>query len=402
VTKNAAVEVRYVGNHSWNQFQSTNANPLVTPLLSDFPNLVPAGITPCAASQQVGLGAGTDVGREFCGQGVTRARTNTGYSNYQALQTEFRANNLFKQLTIRTAYTWSKNLDNVSEIFSTFGGGSTNAFAQNPLNPTGEYGISGLNIPHQWTILFNEDLPFFKEQHGFVGHVLGGWSFSANYILASGQGYTPSQAIFASILSQLGLANDYYDFSFNNTFIGIETARPFVGNLKAAPTAVAIMAGDACNILDGGLAPSCALNPTQLLSLNAMAANCLNFALPCATTTVTKDQVRFIVNSLTSQASFGTPFGNASRNIVTDAITNVANVSVVKHFKFTERSSFEFRVTLLNAFNHQNFASVDPILEDAGLHSSGTGFGDVTTTGTSFPGTEGGTRAIKFGGTFRF
>jgi hypothetical protein len=56
ITKNSAFEVRYVGNHGYNLFQSVNANPLVAPLLADFPNLVPAGITPCTTSQQVGPG----------------------------------------------------------------------------------------------------------------------------------------------------------------------------------------------------------------------------------------------------------------------------------------------------------------------------------------------------------
>jgi hypothetical protein len=59
-------------------------------------------------------------------------------------------------------------------------------------------------------------------------------------------------------------------------------------------------------------------------------------------------------------------------------------------------------MTMLNALNHPNFSSVDPFLEDSGLHSSFTGFGDVTTTGTSYPGYNNGTRRITFGGTFRF
>ena len=85
------------------------------------------------------------------------------------MQTEFRANNLFKQLTIRTGYTFAKNLDNVSEIFATFGGATTVPFAQNPFNTTsGERSFSGLDIPHQWTITATEELPFFKEQHGFM------------------------------------------------------------------------------------------------------------------------------------------------------------------------------------------------------------------------------------------
>ena len=41
--------------------------------------------------------------------------------DYNGVQAEFRANNLFKQLTIRSAYTYSKTLDNVSEIFCTGG-----------------------------------------------------------------------------------------------------------------------------------------------------------------------------------------------------------------------------------------------------------------------------------------
>ncbi len=401
IGKNAAFEARYVGDHGWNQFQSLNANPLVGPLAADFPNLVPAGITPCAASQQVGPGAGTDVGREFCGAGITRSRNNTGISNYHSLQTQFRANNLFKQLTITTSYAYSKTLDNVSEIFSTFGGGNTNAFAQNPLNPTGEYSLSGLNIPHVWTILFTEDLPFFREQHGVVGHMLGGWSISANYIVASGQGYTPSQIFSAEFT-----ANNYFDAGFYNNFNGgAEVARPFVGSLSAPATSVGMYAGDACALYSlTGTDALCTGNPNQLISLTAVGkSQCeVNSNIPCPFVAVTNNQVRFIVNSGMSEAVFGTPFGNASRNIVSDAITNVANFSVLKRIKFSERTSFEFRATALNVFNHPNFSSVDPFVEDAGLASSFTGFGDVTTTGTNYPGYNNATRAWRIGGTFRF
>jgi len=59
-------------------------------------------------------------------------------------------------------------------------------------------------------------------------------------------------------------------------------------------------------------------------------------------------------------------------------------------------------MSMLNALNHQNFSSVDPFIEDAGLHQSFTGFGDPSTTGSTFPGSNAGTRRINFGGTFRF
>jgi len=403
LSKNSAVEVRYAGNHGQNLFQSLNANPLVAPLAADFPNLVPAGVTPCATSQLVGPGSSVAVGREFCNEGILRTRNNTGFSNYNAVQAEFRANNLFKQLTIRTGYTFSKNMDNVSEIFSTFGGATSNAFAQNNLNQSGEYSFSGLDIPHQWTILFTEEFPFFKEQHGFIGHALGGWGVSANYVLASGQRYTPSQ-VFISEFS----ANDYFDANFFNTFNGgAESAHPFLGNPHAPVTQVGIFAGDACNVFGSAnfVAPTDPLciagkaNPSQLLSLNAInnPDPNANHAVP-----VTQNDVRFIANGGQADQIFGTPFGNVPRNSVTDAITNTANLSVFKRFKFTERASFEFHATALNFLNHPNFQSIDPFLEDAGLATAFSGFGDPTVTNTTTPGSNGGTRRITVGGVFRF
>ncbi len=53
ITPNAAVEARYVGNHAGNLFQSINANPYIAGIAADFPNLLPAGETPCSAADAV-------------------------------------------------------------------------------------------------------------------------------------------------------------------------------------------------------------------------------------------------------------------------------------------------------------------------------------------------------------
>jgi len=403
ITKNSAFEARYVGNRSTNLFQTLDGNPQIgtdrfgTPGLQQlFPNLVPAGLTGCPASQAIVQAA---IGRANCNEGVLRTRSNTGFSNYNAIQTEFRANNLFNQLTIRAGYTYSKTLDNVSEIFSTFGGGNTLFTAQNPANQVngpGEYSFSGLDIPNVFTVAFTEQIPFFKEQKGAVGHVLGGWAVSANYQLASGQRYTPSQIFAASATA----AGNFYDTGYFGAFSGLETARPFLGNLSAPATAVGIFAGDACSLF-GGTA-LCAQPANQLLSLNAINQTPTT-AADFTVTPVTNKQVRFITNAATAQSVFGTPFGNSPRNPVNDAITNIANVSVFKRFKITERSSFEFRMSALNAFNHLVFASVDPFIEDAGLTQQGTGFGNNSLS-NSFQqtGSNGSNRTIRFGGTFRF
>ena len=439
LSKNSAIELRYAGNHALDLFQSVNANPvigsyqsgtrIVRGLADDFPNLVPAGLTPCPLGTVVPGPGQTDKsqalgqGRLNCSQGLLRSRTNDGFSNYNSLQAEFRANNLFKQLTIRTAYTFSKNLDNVSEIFSTFGGANTVSFAQNPFNQSGEYSFSGLDIPHQWSILFTEQLPFFKEQHGLLGHIAGGWAISANYILASGQRYTPSQ-IFAASTTDLrngagGLAGaqtrDYFDSNFFGTFAGVETARPFLGSMSAPQSSVGIFIADACDLFVTGSAPTTTsavpmcnttkFSPTALINLGDLQKALVqtNFDPTTFTPTVIQNnQVRVIVNGFTAQTQFGTPFGNYARNLSTDAITNTSNVSVFKRIKISERTAFEFHATALNLFNHPNFQSVDPFVEDAGLALAGTGFGDPTVTNTVVPGSNGSTRRITFGGKLTF
>jgi hypothetical protein len=420
VGKNSAFEVRYAGNRGTNLFQSIDGNPFVGTaanpgLLQVFPNLVPAGTSACTTSAQTlgpGQTVGTDVGRAACGFGLQRVRSNSSYSDYHALQTEFRANNLFKQLTIRAGYTFSKTTDNVSEIFGTNTAGNNVAFAQNPFNFTSaEHSLSGLNIPHAFNVNFYETLPFFREQHGLVGHVLGGWQISADYIWASGQPYTVQQLADARI-SDAALTNtggfsipnfgNFYDNNFVAAFVGgVDSARAFVGSNSAPENTVGIFAGDYCMAFLGAVPAAgqtrtpaiCNTNnmaPTTLLSLNALQNPSGLQIVP-----VTNNAVRFIVNARFAQQVFGTPFGTSPRNALTDAPSNIANMSLIKGIKLGERSNFELRLTANNVFNHFNFASVDPFLDDAGKNTFGSQFANPATTGANG-------RSIFVGGRFTF
>ncbi len=402
VAKNAAFEIRYVGNHGVHLFQSVDGNPFIADLQASFPQFVPPGLTPCPATQQAVVSGQhpTDVGRVNCGNGVIRERTNAGFSHYNALQAEFRANNLFKQLTFRTGYTFSKTLDNVSEIFGTGVGGNTVAFPQNPVQPVkGEYSFSGLDYPNTWSLTVTEQLPFLKDQHGVAGHILGGWAVSGNYLWQSGQRYTPSQV---TGIAEATAAGNFYDSAFIGAFVGTDTARPFKANLGAPETAVGAFGGDACALFGvTGSEPFC--NPAltnQLLSVNAI--NQSGAAVP-----ITANQVRFIVNGGTAQGIFGTPFGNTPRNIVQDAVTNIGNISVFKNFKISERVSFDFRTSFVNFLNHANYQSIDPFIEDAGGTPKAPffGFGDPTVSNNvpgsiNFPVSA--SRRIVFGGVLKF
>jgi carboxypeptidase family protein len=408
LTKNSAVELRYVGNHATDLFQTVNGNPIV----ANNP-FAPANVQPCT-TPTVLLGPGQTSnparGRANCDQGIVTERNNGGFSNYNAIQGEFRANNLFKQLSLRAGYTFSRNLDNVSEVFSTLGGGNTVAFAQNPWNTNGaEYSFSGLDIPHQVSLLFTEEFPFFKEQHGLFGHLLGGWSFSGNYVWASGQRYTPVQFGAEAALTDLLInGTNPYDFAWIQNVAGTDLARPFLGNLSAPASAVGIFAGDACNLFaQVGTEAACTMNPNTLISLNAANATGAgigfdpNTNAPIPAVTVGNSQVRYILNASVAQSVFGTPFG-ARRNLSQDAPYNVFNAAIMKNIKLRENTSFEFRATLLNALNHAGFRSIDPVLEDAGATPAPfTGFGDPSVTDTAASGALG-NRIIKVGLTFRF
>lgn len=385
LSPSAVFEVGYAGNHATDLFQSINANPYIQGIFDDFPSALPAGVTPCSASDAVVPAA---TGRVNCDLGVVRERTNTAYSDYHGVHAELRTNNLWRQLTMRTSYTFSKATDNADEIFGTFAGGGTLAFSQNPLDFKGaEHGLSGLDFPHRFVLSATEQLPFFRSQHGAVGHILGGWAVSAAYILSSGQTYSPTQfALNAFSFSSLATGASYQDVRFNNAFAGtFDTARPFIGSASAPITQVGIFAGDAC----GNYGVGCGLAENTLLSLNQI-------NIDGSEQVVSQGDVRFIANGQTAAFEFGTPFGNATRNSLRDARTNNLNLGIFKTVNFWERVKLQWHMSLLNAFNHSQYQSVDPFIDDAGFHSELNGFGDPSLS-SGAPVGQTGTRSIRFG-----
>jgi hypothetical protein len=387
----AVFEARYVGNHALDLFQSTNGNPRIDGLLAAFPTFVPSGLTPCTTPTTI-LGPGQtthpEIGRENCNLGIVRRRTNTAYSDYNGVQLELRSTQLWHQLALKTNYTYSKTTDNASEIFSTFGGGGTQAFSQSQVNFTGqEHGLSGIDFRHAWTMSAYEELPFYRSQQGIIGHILGGWGVSGTYFITSGQPYTPVQfAVNSGVAGQ----QPYYDNGFVNAFYGTvdQALRPYLANPAAPVSTVGIFAGDVCaaDTADGALCGNPAITPTTLVSFNSFNNGFIGTKVDPNTgntvpdpanpaKVVTNKDVRFIANTPTANTVFNSPFGNVGRNTLRDAWSNIANLQFFKTVKVKERLKVQFHMSMLNAFNHPNFSSVDPFLDDAGFSSEGSGFG---------------------------
>jgi hypothetical protein len=167
------------------------------------------------------------------------------------------------------------------------------------------------------------------------------------------------------------------DTAFNNGFFSYPSinVRPFYGNSHAPVSLVGIYAADACALKGGPTAASpdaaCGIataNPAALLNYNV-------WNTTDASSQLSTNSVRFIVNGKAAETIYGTPFGNVPRNPVRDYKVNLCNFALYKTIKVTERVKTRLDVSLLNAFNHPNYSSVDPFLDDAGELNQNTGFG---------------------------
>lgn len=371
--RNNVFEARYVGTHGVGLFQSINSNPFIGNLVNGFPrsyhdpatntvkainfpsfkSLLPSGATPLACADVAGTrdNEGACNGR-ILPFGQARERINGAQNIYHSLQMRYDGR-LRSQWTYGLTYTWSKNLDNSSEVFS-FADGNSVAVSQNPLGLTGiERGRSGFDAPHVFTGSFIWDLPFMREQKGILGRMVGGWQFNGIVRVQSGTHFTPTQ-----LLNR----NPYEDTGFLGTFFGVSQFRPFAGNPKAPKGSVAISDIDACIFYNfcGSQGGNPILNPS---STGYYLMSALN-ATPRTFTPVSPNDVQFIINGPGSAMRFGTPFGTLSRNTESGDRTEAFDFGVFKTFRVTERVNFQYRLEMFNAFNHPVFGIPNSISVD--------------------------------------
>lgn len=340
--RNQVAEARYVGTRGVGLFQNINDNFFVGPMyngitnwfgtginLPSFKQFVPAGIVPqvCVDNPATPFVNESACNGRIKPQGSTTMRANTANSFYHGLQTRYNAR-LFKDaLSLGASYTFSKTIDDASEIFA-FDIASANA--QNPFNINRpERALSQIDRRHAFSMNFIWDMPWMKEQKGFLGHVLGGWQVNGVYLAVSGEPYTPGQFFNGSVL---GVGNTYLTSG----------DRPFIGNPNADPRLVGISQTDAFLIFGAPLT-----NPNGFYSFNEINTTG-NFVA------VTPAQVHFIANLPGAAKIFNTPFGDSTRNSLVGPILNQLNLGLFKHIRIGERWNLEVRAEAYNFLNHPN------------------------------------------------
>lgn len=120
--------------------------------------------------------------------GVVRDRCNCAASIYHSLQVSL-DKRLSRDFALGAHYTWSSFIDYASELFN------PNALAdvalpQDSFNRNADRGRSTFDRPHRFVANGVWQVPFFREQQGFAGKVLGGWQISPFLTFQSGAPFT--------------------------------------------------------------------------------------------------------------------------------------------------------------------------------------------------------------------
>jgi hypothetical protein len=291
----AVVEIRYVGNHTAALFQSLDGNPTLEPLASAFPNYV----SPSSLCQDP-----TAPGFQTlnCNVGALQAATaNTAFSIYNGLQTNV-TTRAFHGLTGTVQYTYSRTIDNTSEIYPTGAGGNTLEYSQNPLNTnTAERGVSGISYPNVFAFGFVYQVPQLVHDNGFLGKLANGFSINTIYGYNSGQPFTPFQGLQPNPTNpQTAVGGTYCDDYFNEFVLGLTSCRPIQTD-RSAPN-----------------------SPSSYTVNNVQTANAL-----------------------------GNPYPGVGRNTLRGQTFNNLDSSIFKTTKLSERLTMQLQLNVFNTLNRQ-------------------------------------------------
>ncbi|HTG86921.1 MAG TPA: TonB-dependent receptor [Pyrinomonadaceae bacterium] len=279
-TRDLVLRVGYVGTKGTGLFESVDANPT---------------LVGCTAAN-----AGNNFCRSIPNQGPTRLRTNSGMSIYHSLQTSLEKR-LSSGFSAGVHYTYSTFIDTMSEIFNVSAGEI--AVAQDSYNRRSDRARSSFDRPHRLSGNFVYELPYFRDQKGFTGHVLGGWQINSFFTLQSGSPFTPLNGsdpagALASISSLVGNAiRPNLNTTLDLSGMSVEEILQAGGRSLFTPITAAqrvgiagrnILRSDGINNIDFGLLKNTRLGENQRLQLRADFFNFTNsrdFGIPNSTVT---------------------------------------------------------------------------------------------------------------------
>ncbi len=321
LTPNALVSIRYVGNHTVHNFQSIDANPDLQAVAAQFPNVV-APSSLCSDPTQPGYG------RLNCARGNLNEVTNGAFSLYNGLQTSIVTRNLHG-LTANFAYTYSRTIDNVSEVFSNGAGGTTLAYAQNPLNTDrAERNVSGNSYPNVVALGLTYVLPFYAHQSNWKNRLFGGYVYDMVYTYNTGQPYNAYQPLGFTNPVTGASEGSFCDGAFNQAFLHVDTCRLVLSNPHAPLNTVAYNAGPGNGYV--------VYNPSST-----------GPAVPTSPAAA-----HWIVDNTNEAITLGNPYPGSGRNILRGQSFDEVDATLSKEVPLVRTLALQLQVSAYNLFNH--------------------------------------------------
>jgi hypothetical protein len=306
------MRVGYVGSKGTGLFESIDGNPRRV-------NCIPRAATPSECNVDPAIG-------------TIRLRANSGNSIYHSMQTSLEKR-LSRGFSGGLHFTWSSFIDTMSEIFNN--SNAEIAVAQEPYNRSLDRGRSSYDRPLRLAANFVYELPWFQEQKGFTGHLVGGWQFNGFLNFQSGAPFSPLNGTDPTgALGGLASA------------IGIATRPNVITNLDLAHMSV-----EELYALRGAVSAN---------------GNALFRTLPACTSVVVTTPV-----GCTQRA------GNAGRNILrADGINNM-DFGILKNTRISETQKLQLRADFFNVTNTRDFGTPQSVVTNSGfLNQWGTDGGN--------------------------
>jgi len=300
--------------------------------------------------QPLNLGAGQATSISMIGS--------LGWGNYNALFATLRTNT-WHGLTTTSNFTWGRALGTGTEVQA-----SSSFTALNPFNYAANYGVQPYDIKFIYNLNMYYEVPFYKGQHGVLGHIAGGWTISPLFTAQSGSpnaiGYSEGNCTGCEAFGEVTVPGTSAVGSTSEDAVGLS---PYTGGSSAHYN---VGGGTGSNLVFGNAAVGTLTHSGVNFGLNEFAnpAQVYSEFRPCVLGLDTScggiDNLR------------GLPTWNLDAQIVKD-------IGVYK-----ERVGAQLFFTFTNILNHFQPSST------FGSLTSTTGFGQITGQANS-------PRSIEFG-----
>jgi hypothetical protein len=291
LSRDAVFRIGYVGSKGTGLFETIDGNPR---------RLNAVGCL------QFGVANPNDSCRVNPSVATIRLRANAASSTYHSMQMSMEKR-LSRGFSSGIHYTWSSFIDEASEIFNPSPGEI--AIVQDSFNRRADRARSTFDRPHRLAGNFVYELPWFQEQRGLTGHVLGGWQLNSAFSFQSGAPFTPlngsdptgalsgidtlvGNAIRPNVIASVPISNLSVEELFAlrgpvsaNGNALFQTLRP---GQRVGSAGRNILRADGINNVDFGILKNTRIGENQKLQLRAdfyNATNTRDFGIPQATVT---------------------------------------------------------------------------------------------------------------------